>query len=65
MAFLMEDAINGISSVFSAPVAADGAYTSLSSDESVHGSPSPMNIVTGVPVPAPVTAQQQGTTNWI
>ena len=65
LASSMRNAINGISSVFTAPLAADGAYTSLSSDESVHGSPSPMNIVTGVPVPAPVTAQQQGTTNWI
>ena len=61
----IKKAFDGIAAGFTAPSAADGGYSSLSSDISVHDSPSPMNIITGVPVPAPFTAEQQGTTNWI
>ena len=61
----IKNKFGGITAGFAAPSAADGAYSSLPSDISVHGSPTPMNIVTGVPVPAPITAEQQGTTNWI
>ena len=61
----IRNTLGGITPGFAAPSAADGAYSSLPSDISVHGSRTPMNIVTGVPITPPVTAEQQGTTNWI
>ena len=61
----LKNALNGFAAGFTSSSAADGGYSSLPSDISEHGSPTPMNIVTGVPVPAPAAAQLQGTTNWI
>ena len=61
----IRNTLGGITPGLAAPSAADGAYSSLPSDISEHGSRTPMNIVTGVPIPPLVTAEQQGTTNWI
>ena len=58
------NAITGMTQGLSASPA-DGAYSALSSDESVHGHHPSMAVVTGVPVSSPITAQQQGTTHWI
>lgn len=60
----VRNAITGMTQGLSASPA-DGAYSALSSDESVHGHHPSMAVVTGVPVSSPITAQQQGTTHWI
>lgn len=60
----VRNALNGMTSSMSASPA-DGAYSSLPSEESVQGLHPNMAVVTGVPVSNPIVAQQQGTTHWI
>ena len=63
----MRSALSGIAASLSTPSAsvADGAYSALSAEDSVHGLHSSMVVVTGVPVHAPVAGQREGSTNII
>ena len=63
----MRSALSGIAASLSTPSVsvADGAYSALSAEDSVHGLYSSMVVVTGVPVHAPIAGQREGSTNVI